>query len=51
MELPIPTAHVYRIEDLAIAAYSALARPHHKQTKLLFPLTQPTQNPETAHNN
>lgn len=50
MELPISTAHIYHIEDLATAAYSALAKPHHEQTKLLFLLTQSTEKPETAHN-
>lgn len=44
MELPISTARIYHIEDLATAAYSTLAKTYRRQTKLLFLLTQPTQN-------
>lgn len=43
-ELPIFTACTSHTKDLATAAYSALVKPYHRQTQLLFLITKPTQN-------
>lgn len=43
-ELPIFTACTSHTKDPATAAYSALVKSYHRQTKLLFLITKPTQN-------